>query len=160
MGRARSTSRASSLGRGGNQSGTGITNPNGGLTLSGSSNKVLTGRTLNNPGTSTMTGSGGFFIGSSAVFNNNGTFDLQADADINATGAGAVANPLSHTLTTPQVTIGGVPANVLFSGLAPNFVGLYVVTLQVPAGAPTGHSVPVVLTIGGIQSNTVTVAVE
>ncbi|HXE74299.1 MAG TPA: hypothetical protein VNN18_01505 [Candidatus Xenobia bacterium] len=77
-----------------------------------------------------------------------------------ATGAAASANPLSHTLTTPQVTIGGVPATVLFSGLAPPYVGLYVVTLQVPTGTPTGNAVPVVLTIGGISSNTVTIAVE
>ncbi|HXE75012.1 MAG TPA: S8 family serine peptidase [Candidatus Xenobia bacterium] len=77
-----------------------------------------------------------------------------------STGAAASANPLSQTTATPTVTIGGVPATVLFSGLAPGFVGLYVVTLQVPAGAPTGAAVPVVLTIGGIQSNTVTIAVE
>jgi len=32
--------------------------------------------------------------------------------------------------------------------------------LQVPAGAPVGDAVPVVLTIGGIQSNTVTIAVQ
>ncbi|HXE74301.1 MAG TPA: S8 family serine peptidase [Candidatus Xenobia bacterium] len=77
-----------------------------------------------------------------------------------STGAAASADPLSATTTTPQVTIGGVPATVLFSGLAPGFVGLYVVTLQVPAGSPTGEAVPVVLTIGGISSNTVTIAVE
>ena len=53
-----------------------------------------------------------------------------------------------------------MPATVLFSGLAPPFVGLYVVTLQVPAGAPTGNSVAVVLTIGGVPSNTVTIAVQ
>ncbi|HXE74300.1 MAG TPA: S8 family serine peptidase [Candidatus Xenobia bacterium] len=77
-----------------------------------------------------------------------------------ASGKGAAANPLSSTTSTPTVTIGGVDAPVLFSGLAPGFVGLYVVTLQVPAGTPTGNSVPVVLTIGGIASNTVTIAVE
>ncbi|HXE74406.1 MAG TPA: PQQ-dependent sugar dehydrogenase [Candidatus Xenobia bacterium] len=77
-----------------------------------------------------------------------------------ATGAAAPANPLSQTTSTPTVTVGGVPATVLFSGLAPPFVGLYVVTLQVPADAPTGNSVPVVLTIGGIQSNAVTIAIQ
>ena len=46
------------------------------------------------------------------------------------------------------------------AGKAPPFVGLYIVTLQVPAGAPTGAAVNVVLTIGGFQSNTVTIAVE
>jgi len=77
-----------------------------------------------------------------------------------ATGDAALANPLSATTSTPQVTIGGAPATVLFSGLAPGFVGLYVLTLQVPAGSPVGNAVAVVLTIGGIPSNTVTIAVE
>ncbi|HXE75185.1 MAG TPA: hypothetical protein VNN18_06065 [Candidatus Xenobia bacterium] len=77
-----------------------------------------------------------------------------------ATGAAASANPLSATTTTPTVTVGGVNAPVLFSGLAPGFVGLYVVTLQVPMNAPTGESVPVQLTIGGVPSNTVTIAIE
>ncbi len=77
-----------------------------------------------------------------------------------ATGNAAGASPLSATTANASVTIGGVPATVLFSGLAPGFVGLYVVTLPVPAGAPTGNAVNVVLTIGGVQSNTVTIAVE
>ncbi|HXE74796.1 MAG TPA: hypothetical protein VNN18_04035 [Candidatus Xenobia bacterium] len=76
-----------------------------------------------------------------------------------ATGAAAVANPLSQTTTTPTLTIGGVPTPVLFSGLAPGFVGLYVVTCQVPAMAPTGNAVDVVLAQGGVQSNIVTIAI-
>jgi len=58
------------------------------------------------------------------------------------------------------VTIGGVPATVLFSGLAPPYVGLYLITLKVPAGTPPGNAVPVVMSIAGFQSNTVTIAVE
>ncbi|HXE74302.1 MAG TPA: SBBP repeat-containing protein [Candidatus Xenobia bacterium] len=77
-----------------------------------------------------------------------------------ATGAAASANPLSVTTTTPTLTIGGVATPVLFSGLAPGFVGLYVVTCQVQAGTPVGDAVPVVLTIGGVQSNTVTIAIS
>ncbi|MCH8268298.1 MAG: hypothetical protein IH846_12330 [Acidobacteria bacterium] len=46
------------------------------------------------------------------------------------------------------------------SGLAPGFVGLYQVNVQVPSNAPTGEAVEVVLTIGGVTSNTVTIAVE
>ena len=61
---------------------------------------------------------------------------------------------------TPTVTIGGVPASVSFSGLAPGYFGLYQVNAQVPANAPTGNAVPVVLTIGGVSSNTVTIAVQ
>jgi uncharacterized protein (TIGR03437 family) len=60
---------------------------------------------------------------------------------------------------TPEVTIGGVAAPVSFSGLTPNGVGLYQVNVQAPAGAPLGDAVPVVVTIGGVSSNAVTVAV-
>jgi beta-glucosidase len=77
-----------------------------------------------------------------------------------ATGAPAVAAPLSATITKPVVTIGGVAADVVFSGLAPGEVGLYVVNVQVPATAPAGDAVPLALSIGGATSNTVTMAVR
>jgi uncharacterized protein (TIGR03437 family) len=91
---------------------------------------------------------------------------------IYCTGLGAVTNqppsgspapsspPFATTTTTPTVTIGGVPAPVAFAGLAPGFVGLYQVNAQVPAAAPSGTTVPVVISIGGATSNTVTVAVQ
>jgi len=60
----------------------------------------------------------------------------------------------------PTVTIGGVPANVQFSGLAPGYVGLYQVNAQVPAGLATGSNVPVVMSISGATSNTATLAVQ
>jgi uncharacterized protein (TIGR03437 family) len=75
-------------------------------------------------------------------------------------GSAAGSSPLSLTTTTPFVNIGGAPAAVSFSGLAPGFVGLYQVNAQVPAGVPTGDAVPVVVTIGGIISNSVTIAVQ
>jgi uncharacterized protein (TIGR03437 family) len=77
-----------------------------------------------------------------------------------ATGAAATADPLSHTTTTPTVTIGGVDATVTYSGLAPGFAGLYQVNAQVPGGAPAGGTVAVVMKIGGSTSNTVTIAVQ
>ena len=46
--------------------------------------------------------------------------------------------PLARTLSTPLVHIAGLPAQVTFSGLAPGFVGLYQVNVQVPAGVPSG----------------------
>jgi uncharacterized protein (TIGR03437 family) len=58
------------------------------------------------------------------------------------------------------VTIGGLAANVQFSGLAPGYVGLYQVNAQVPAGSATGSAVPVVISMNGVTSNTVTMAVE
>ena len=49
------------------------------------------------------------------------------------TGAVTPSSPLSQTLTTPVVNVGGTPATVTFSGLAAGYVGVYRVTLQVPA---------------------------
>ena len=66
---------------------------------------------------------------------------------------------LSVTIATPTVTIGGVPVSPSFSGMT-GFVGLYLVDVQVPSEAPAGDAVPVVLSIGGVSSNTVTIAVQ
>lgn len=90
---------------------------------------------------------------------------------IYCTGLGDVSNPpdpgdpapsvpLSTTVFTPSVTIGNISAKVSFSGLAPGYAGLYQVNVQVPATAPSGSSVPVVLAIGGVTSNTVTIAIQ
>jgi uncharacterized protein (TIGR03437 family) len=76
------------------------------------------------------------------------------------TGSPAPENPLAYTTTTPTVTVGNVPAQVLFSGLAPGYVGLYQVNAAVPSGAPGGAAVPVIMSMPGATSNTVTIAVE
>jgi uncharacterized protein (TIGR03437 family) len=75
-------------------------------------------------------------------------------------GAPALSDPLSHTIGTPIVTLGGQRVSVTFSGLAPGFAGSYQVNIQIPSGAPSGSAVPMVLTIGGVTSNTATIAVE
>jgi uncharacterized protein (TIGR03437 family) len=74
-------------------------------------------------------------------------------------GAPSPSNPLAFTTTTPVVTIGGLTAQVIFSGLAPGFVGLNQVNVQVPDGVTPGDAVPIVLSIGGATSNTATIAV-
>ena len=76
-----------------------------------------------------------------------------------ASGAASPSNPLAMTTATPTVMIGGVPAQVLFSGLAPGFVSEYQVNVQVPAGVAAGNATPVVILIGGATSNTVTITV-
>ena len=75
-------------------------------------------------------------------------------------GSAAVSNPLSTTQYPPLVTIGGAPATVLFSGLTPGGVGLYQVNARVPEGSSKGAAVPVVISIEGVVSNTVTMAVQ
>ena len=72
----------------------------------------------------------------------------------------AATSVLNPTTSLPTVTIGGVEARVTFSGLAPGFVGLYQVNVEVPPDAPIGDQVELVVTIGGVTSNTVTIAVE
>jgi uncharacterized protein (TIGR03437 family) len=82
------------------------------------------------------------------------------------TGLGALTPALATgekgtnntTANQPSVTIDGNSAMVEFSGIAPGFVGLYQVNVQVPAGTRTAGDIPVVVTIGGIASNTVTIA--
>ncbi len=64
------------------------------------------------------------------------------------------------TVNAPSVIIDGAAAAVQFSGMAPGFVGLYQVNVQVPAGARSANDLPVVLTISGMQSNIVTIAVS
>lgn len=66
---------------------------------------------------------------------------------------------LARTMAAPEVSIGGRPARVDFSGLAPNLVGLYQVNVVVPDDAPTGIQ-PLTVSIGGVTSQTSQVAVE
>jgi minor extracellular serine protease Vpr len=61
--------------------------------------------------------------------------------------------PLAATRVTPIVTIGGLPAQVLFSGLAPANIGLYQVNVVAPNGLAAGIQ-PVDFSIGGIASKT------
>jgi uncharacterized protein (TIGR03437 family) len=73
---------------------------------------------------------------------------------------GAIPSSLATTTTTPVVMIGGVPAVVGFSGLAPQFVGVNQLNIQIPAGAPSGNAVPITIQIGTITSpSNITLAV-
>ncbi len=65
----------------------------------------------------------------------------------------------NRTVVTPTVTIDGIPGEMLFSGAATGFVGLNQVTFRIPASTRAASDIPVVLSIGGRQSNTVTIAV-
>jgi uncharacterized protein (TIGR03437 family) len=77
-----------------------------------------------------------------------------------ASGVAAPSSPLYATASDPMVTIGGVPATVAFSGLAPGFVGLWQLNIVIPLNAPTGDAVPLVVTHGGRTSLTTTVAIN
>jgi uncharacterized protein (TIGR03437 family) len=76
-----------------------------------------------------------------------------------ASGAPGPSSPTSNTVATPTVTLAGQAITPVFSGLAPNFVGLYQVAFQIPANAPAGTQ-NVSLTINGVTSNVVTMIVQ
>ena len=57
------------------------------------------------------------------------------------------------------MTIGGVPAVIEYSGLAPGYLGLYQVNAQIPMDAPTGEQ-PLSLTINGVRSNVVKIGIR
>ena len=76
---------------------------------------------------------------------------------------------VTHTLTTPTVLVGGVAAQVGFSGLVgrdsngvrQGFVGVYQINIVIQPGTPTGPAVPLQLQMNGITStNQVTIAVS
>jgi uncharacterized protein (TIGR03437 family) len=73
------------------------------------------------------------------------------------TGAAAPLSPFSHALADVQAKIGGQAAVVQFAGLAPNFVGLLQLNLQVPIVAPGEQSFEV--SIGGVAANVTIISV-
>jgi uncharacterized protein (TIGR03437 family) len=54
-------------------------------------------------------------------------------------GAAAPAAPTATTAAVPQIRLGGAPLTVIFSGLAPGYVGLYQVNALVPSALQTGN---------------------
>jgi uncharacterized protein (TIGR03437 family) len=91
-----------------------------------------------------------------------------------ASGAVAPSSPLATTVANPTsdgvtcltvqpsvcVAIGSTFGDVLFSGLAPGFVGLWQVNVRIPEGAITGDAVPIRGIVRGISSNLPTLAIR
>jgi uncharacterized protein (TIGR03437 family) len=76
------------------------------------------------------------------------------------TGSVSPATPLAQTKSLPVVTVGGIDAQVTFSGLAPGLLALYQINFIVPDAAPVGSAIPVLVTVDGAPSNTVTIAIQ
>jgi uncharacterized protein (TIGR03437 family) len=76
-----------------------------------------------------------------------------------ASGQPSPATVLARTATVPTVTIGGVAAQVEFSGLAPDLVGLYQVNAVVPTGVGAGL-LQASISIGQATSKTTLVPVR
>jgi uncharacterized protein (TIGR03437 family) len=77
-----------------------------------------------------------------------------------ATGAAASSTNVSSTLQPVTVNIGGEAVPSAFAGLVPGLVGLYQVNVVVPAGIVPSNNVALSLTVAGINSNSVTIAVQ
>jgi uncharacterized protein (TIGR03437 family) len=79
----------------------------------------------------------------------------------NALDAGNAAplSPLAPANDTVSVTLGGVPAEVLFAGLVPTLSGLYQVNALIPSGV-TGAAVPLVIAVSGTSSAVVTLPIQ
>lgn len=58
----------------------------------------------------------------------------------------------AEALTSPyKLTLGGVPVDVSYAGLAPNYAGVYQINFTVPSGLKSGNQ-PLVLDINGIST--------
>ena len=75
-------------------------------------------------------------------------------------GQGApTAEPLARVVNAATVTVDGQNATVEFAGLAPGFVGLYQIDLQVPSTARTG-SLALIVSQNGVAGNTTNLIVS
>jgi uncharacterized protein (TIGR03437 family) len=74
--------------------------------------------------------------------------------------AGVAVDRLIRTMSPIGLTVGGVQAQVMFSGLTGGLTGLYQVNAIMPAGVTPGDAVPVVLTLGNLSSPPVGMAVR
>jgi len=70
--------------------------------------------------------------------------------------------PLAKPLLPVTATVGGVTANVEYYGSAPSIIyGVMQVNVRIPANAPSGPSVPIVIKVGNTSSQTnATVAIK
>jgi uncharacterized protein (TIGR03437 family) len=75
-------------------------------------------------------------------------------------GMPAPAQPLARAQNGTMVTVGGIPAQVIYAGLSPGWAGLYQINIIVPDGVAPGDAVPVVVTSGSRPSPPVTMAVR
>ncbi len=93
-----------------------------------------------------------------------------AIVQLNANGLGPVNNQLasrdavplttlSPTTRLPTVTIGGIPAQVVFSGLTPGLPDLYQLNVTVPSNIGAGVQ-PVVVSIAGAVSKGSNITVQ
>jgi len=66
---------------------------------------------------------------------------------------GAPPPTISTTVTVPTVLVGGVPAQVIFSGLSPQYPFFNQLNVILQPGTPTGNAVPLQIQMNGITTS-------
>ena len=66
---------------------------------------------------------------------------------------------LYQTIEVSEVTVDGIPAEVLFSGLAPGFAGLYQLNIRIPVGVSPGDEVEITIRTSNGLTDTATIAI-
>lgn len=146
------------------------------VTYNGQTSHPQTVRVVNNnPGLFTSTG---FGIGPGSIQNLSGDqaplnspllsaqpgqfVTLWANGLGPITEADSAAPPIGNLPFQVEIWVGGVPAtNIQYSGRTPCCAGIDQIVFQVPAGAPSGCYVPVVIRVAGTAvSNTVTMSIN
>ncbi len=87
-----------------------------------------------------------------AYMTGNGPLERPAETGF----ASTLPNPTVHW---PEVSVGGAPAEVSYSGSVPGLVGMYQVRFVVPAAAPSGLA-DLMVTVHEASSNTVSLPVR
>jgi uncharacterized protein (TIGR03437 family) len=114
--------------------------------------------------------------GTAVCIHSDGVTPISADLPANpgeevifyGTGFGPVDPPLetgapsngNQITSTATLTIDGLPADIQFAGGAPGFVGLNQINVVVPGLARSDAADAVVLTVGGVPGNPVTIPVH
>jgi uncharacterized protein (TIGR03437 family) len=75
-------------------------------------------------------------------------------------GKAVPTDNLLNVASTVQILVGDVAATNVQGYLAPGQIGIYFVTATVPEGSPTGDAVNVVVRANGVDSQTVTMAIQ
>jgi uncharacterized protein (TIGR03437 family) len=109
--------------------------------------------------------------GNGVVLNQNNPATPGQTVAIYLTGIGPVTNypgdgepapfgPLAQSNSSYTLTVNGTAAHVDYLGLTPGLVGVGQINFEIPAGTPSGNTIPVVLTIAGTASKTVQISVK
>lgn len=120
------------------------------LTVSATSPGVFAGAVANNATGALITAANPFRPGDVIVVYCTGLGAVSPGA---TTGQLAPSSPISSTIATPTVTIGGVPVQIANSVLSVGFVALYQIGIVIPGGLPQGTQ-PLVISSGGVTTST------